>query len=294
MTPGDGCAGQVAAAWRRAAAARLRAERAEESAERYEAYALESGHAPNADLAAALRRSAACHRSSAELQEAFARRMAKWAQGRGEPPRFMAGVAEACGADSAALILVDARNSQLAVAASGEPARAAQDLEFVLGEGPSRDATTHRSLVVATGDAIETRWPCYGPALTALGVREVAAAPLDTAASARCLGALAVFDPPPGLVGSRAFDELVGALTRLVLRDPDADPELYGGTDHRDSVQQAAGMVSVHVGCRVDDALALIKARAFSRGMPLEALTRAIVAGDLTFAPEGFAPEGPS
>ncbi|MVO88920.1 GAF domain-containing protein [Streptomyces sp. p1417] len=287
MTPGDGNAGQVAAAWRRAAAARARAERAEKSAQRYEAWAAETGHTPHVDLAAALRRSAACHRSSADLQEAFARRVAAWGQGPGERPRFMSGVAEVCGAESVALTLVDARNSQLAVAASGEPARAAQDLEFMLGEGPSRDATTHRGLVFASGEAIETRWPCFGPALTALGVREVAAAPLDTAASSRCLGALAVFDPRPGLVGSRAFDDVVGALTRLVLCDPDADPELYGGTDHRDSVQQAAGMVSVHVGCRVDDALALIKARAFTRGVPLDALSRAIVAGDLTFTREG-------
>ncbi|MFH8794014.1 hypothetical protein [Streptomyces sp. NPDC017941] len=158
----------------------------------------------------------------------------------------MAGVAEACGAKSAVLVLVDARNKQLAVADSGELARAAQDLEFVLGEGPSRDAATRHGPVGATGDAIVARWASCGPAVTALGIRAVAAAPLDTGASARCFGALAVFDP-----------------------------------------RQAAGMVSAHVGCRVDGALALIRARVFSRGMPVEALVRAIVAGDLTLTPKG-------
>ncbi|MFH8991869.1 hypothetical protein [Streptomyces sp. NPDC017940] len=155
-----------------------------ESAERYEAYLIESARAPHADLAAVLRRPAVCHRSS-DLQEAFAGRVAKWVRGCGEPPRFMAGVAEACGAKSAVLVLVDARNKQLAVADSGELARAAQDLEFVLGEGPSRDGATRHGPVGATGDAIVARWPCYGPAVIALSVRKVAAAPLDTGASAR-------------------------------------------------------------------------------------------------------------
>lgn len=286
MTRGDGYAEQAAAAYGRAAAARERAVNAEEAALRHDAWALEPGQALHTETAAALRKSAGCHRSSAELQEAFARRMSRWADGHGAVrPRFMTGVAEACGTRSAALTLVDACNSQLAVAASNEPARAAQELEFILGEGPTRDAVTHRGPVLAAGSVIEERWPCYGPALIALGIHEVAAVPLDS--SPHRLGALAVFDPRPGLIGTRAFAEMVEALTRLVLLDPDADPDLYGGTDHRDVVQQAAGMVSVHVDCRVDDALALIKARAFTLAVPLESLARSIVSGDLKLTPEG-------
>ncbi|EPH42777.1 GAF domain-containing protein [Streptomyces aurantiacus] len=285
MTSGDGYADQAAAAWKRAAAARERAARAEDSALRHDAWAQAPGQELHEDMAAALRRTAACHRSSAQLQEAFARRAGRWAQGGGTPPRFMTGVAEACGTRSAALTLVDTAQSQLAVAASDELAGTAQDLEFMLGEGPTRDATTSRRPVVASRAVIETRWPCCGPALTALGVREVAAVPLSTSDS--CLGALAVFDPRPGLVGTRAFADVVGALTRMVLLDPDADPELYGGTDHRDVVQQAAGMVSVHIGRPVDDALALIKARAFALSVPLETFARGIVAGDLSLTSEG-------
>lgn len=285
MTTGDGSAEQAAAAWRRAARARERARSAEEAAERYEQRAVDSGNDVYAQLALMLRSTASCHRSSARLQEALARSLARWRRGHGTRPKFMTGVAEACGTSSVALTLVDAGHSQLAVAASSEPARAAQDLEFMLGEGPTRDATTGCRTVRASCDTIEQRWPCYGPALTALGIRAVAAVPLDT--TGRCFGALAVFDPRPGLVGSRAFADIVGALTRTVLLDPDADPELYGGIDHRDVVQQAAGMVSVYIGRRVDDALALIKARAFTLGVPLETFARGIVAGDLKLTPEG-------
>lgn len=284
MASADGYAGQAAAAWRRAAAARQRALHADNSAGRYEERARRPGQGFYADTAAALRAAAACHRSSARLQEAFARRMTRWAEGCGVRPRLMTGVAEECGTSSAALTLVDAAHSQLAVAASDEVAEAAQDLEFMLGEGPARDATTSRRPVHAEHAVIEERWPCCGPGLTALGVREVTAVPLFSADS--CLGALAVFDPRPGLVGSQALADVVGALTRIVLLDPDADPELYGGTDHRDVVQQAAGMVSVHVGRPVDDALALVKAHAFARGVPLVELARGIVSGDIRLALE--------
>ncbi|MEW2525509.1 GAF and ANTAR domain-containing protein [Streptomyces sp. NPDC047071] len=283
MTSGEGSVDQALTAWRRAASARMRAARAEEAAARHEILAATTGREIHQDMAAALYATAGCHRSSAKLQEAFARRMTGWEQGAGPRPRFMSGVAEACGTSSAALTLVDGHQRQLAVAASDKPARAAQDLEFVLSEGPTKDATRCRNLIFASHQAIETRWPCYGPALTALGIREVAAVPLDS--SERCLGALAVFDPRPGLVGTRMFREIAEALARTVLFDPDADPELYGGTDHRDVVQQAAGMLSVHVGCPVEDALALIKARAYSGGESLEALAGKIVAGDLKITP---------
>ncbi|MCI3931834.1 GAF and ANTAR domain-containing protein [Streptomyces sp. AN091965] len=285
MTPGDGSVSQAMAAWRRAASARERAVRAEEAAARHERWAAATGRELHLDIAAALYSAAGCHRSSARLQESFARRMTWWEQGHGARPRFMSGVAEACGTSSAALTLVDGRQRQLAVAASDRPARAAQDLEFMLSEGPTKDATRSRNLVFASREAIEARWPCYGPALTALGIHEVAAVPLDS--SDRCLGALAVFDPRPGLVGTRTFTEIVGALARTVLLDPDADPELYGGIDHRDVVQQAAGMLSVHLGCHVEDALALIKARAFSDAESLETLAGQIVAGDLKITPRG-------
>ncbi|MFD9904426.1 ANTAR domain-containing protein [Streptomyces sp. NPDC059063] len=285
MTTGEGSVGQAAEAWRRAARARERARQAAEAAGRFERQAAESGRAEYFQIAALLHSTAGCHRSSARLQEAFAHHLTGWMQGRGERPRFMTGVAEACGTTSAALTLVDADHSQLAVAASNEPARAAQDLEFMLGEGPTRDATAGSRLVSASYAGIEQRWPCYGPALTALGIREVAAMPLD--ASDRCFGALAVFDPRPGLVGTQAFAEIVGALTRTVLLDPDADPELYGGIDHRDLVQQAAGVVSVHMSCSADDALAVVKARAFSRGVSLEWLARRILSGEIRLSSGG-------
>ena len=266
----------AALARRRAAHALERAERAEAAAERHELLAERTGRAVYAQIAATHRRTAACHRSSAALQEAFARRTAEWA-GQGTRPRFMTGVAEACGTSSAALTLVDSGHNQLAVAVSDEQSRAAQDLEYMLGEGPARDATSGRSPVQVSGRAIETRWPGYGPALTSLGVTSVTAVPLR--AQDHCIGALAVFDPHPALAGFTGLTDVAAALTRIVLLGPDADPDLYGGTDIRATVQQAAGMLSAQIGCTVSDALALIKARAFTGEVSTEVIARRILRG---------------
>lgn len=278
-------------AQRRAAQALDRAARAEAVAERHELLlgtVPESGEPESgepddelhAQVAARHRRTAACHRSSARLQEAFARRAAEWAVGQGKRPRFMTGVAEACGADSAALTLVDSGHNQLAVAVSDEPSRAAQDLEYVLGEGPSRDAAAGLGPLRVTGPEIERRWPGYGPALISLGITSVAAVPLKTA-HARCIGSLAVFGPPPGRAEPDRLVDVAEALTRIVVLGPDADPELYGGTDHRDLVQQASGVLSARIGCSVGDALALIKARAFTAETSTESVARLILHGEL-------------
>lgn len=268
--------GLAAVALRRAARALERAERADAAAERHERLAERTGRELYAQIAATHRRTAACHRCSAALHEAFARRTTEWA-GQGAQPRFMTGVAEACGSSSAALTLVDSRHNQLSVAVSDEQSRAAQDLEYVLGEGPSRDATSGRRPVQVAGRAIETRWPGYGPAVTSLGITAVTAVPLQTQDS--CIGALAVFDPHPALTGSAGLADIAAALTRIVLLGPDADPDLYGGTDLRVTVQQAAGMLSARIGCTVGDALALIKARAFTEEVSTEVIARRILNG---------------
>lgn len=273
---------QAELARRRAVRARQRAEHAAACAEQQEILAASVSGQLHTDLANAYRRTAECHLSSARLQESYAERMAAWGGEELSRPRFMTGVAEACGTSSAALTLMGADHGQLSVASSDETSRAAQDLEFVLGEGPAHDASVSHRPVSAAGQVIERRWPAYGPALTALGIRAVATAPLQ--ADDHCIGALAVFDPGGGLAHSGALTVIADALTRIVLLGPDADPELYDGADHRDRVQQAAGMLSVQAGCPVQDALAMIKARAYADGQSPDAIARQVLGGTLKLA----------
>ncbi|WP_320779064.1 GAF domain-containing protein [Streptomyces sp. CRN 30] len=277
MSRGENPASVAAAAWRRAAGARERARRAEEAAEKQESLAARSGRDVHLRMAATHRRMAAIHLSSAELQQSYARRMTAWSRMWNPRPLFMTGVAEACDADSAALTLVGRDHAQLAFAASDDTSRAAQEFEFILEEGPVRDATTcHGPVLAADPGAIERRWPGYGPELTGLGLTGVLAVPLES--TGLCIGALTLYDPKPGPKGYRTCADIAEALTQTVLLGPDPDPELYGGTDHRDTVHQAAGAHAVRSGLPVNDALALIKGRAFTLGLSTEAVALRVLA----------------
>ncbi|MFF4499396.1 ANTAR domain-containing protein [Streptomyces sp. NPDC001401] len=284
MATGGGSSDPTASAERRAAAARARSAHETSSADQHEALAkgaaTEVGRDVHLRMAAVHRSTAACHTAAARLHEDYAIRLAGWAGATNTPrPLFMTGVAAACGTRSAALTLVGATFDQLSLAASDEPSRAAQELEFLLGEGPARDATSQARAVTAVGSALTDRWPGYGPAVTELGIDEVTAVPLSM--SGTCVGALTIFDPAPRLAGSDTFAEVADVLTRTMILNPEGDPELYGGTDLRAMVHQAAGMVSVQLDCPVADALELIKARAFTEGTSAHAVAERILRGEL-------------
>ncbi|NGN66668.1 ANTAR domain-containing protein [Streptomyces sp. A7024] len=261
---------------RRASDARRRALQDLKAAARNEALADGPGGELRASAAAMLRRSAARHAAAAHLQEAHARRLATWMGRPGDRPRFMSGVADLFGTRSATLTVVGSDLDQLASAASDSTAKAAQELEFALGSGPAADATSGGLLVQGTGAELERRWPGYGAGLAELGVGTVVAVPLLS--TTQCLGALTVFDPQP--YGDRprpvSYDEMAAVLTRMLL-GPDAEPELHLGMDLQEVVHQATGMVSVQCGCGVDDALSLIKARAFALGETTTAVAAQIV-----------------
>ncbi|MCI3240315.1 ANTAR domain-containing protein [Streptomyces spinosisporus] len=284
MATGGAASDLIASAERKAALARARAAHETASAERHELLAgqarTEALKNMHLRIAGVHRATAACHLTAARLQDDYVDRLTGWAHQRGTPkPLFMSGVAAACGTGSASVTLVGASLEQLALAASDEPSRAAQELEFLLGEGPSRDATSEARPVTAAGAALRERWPGYGSALADLGIDAVAAVPLSL--SGRCVGALAVFDPVQGVADADTFGEVAEALTRSMLLSPDGDPGLYGAIDAYAQVHQAAGMLSEHLGCPVGDALELIKARAFAESDSAHSVAERIIRGEL-------------
>ncbi|MFI9833989.1 ANTAR domain-containing protein [Streptomyces sp. NPDC051913] len=268
----------------RAAVARARAADASSTAERHTVLAGQAATEVLRDvhtrIAARHESTASCQLTVARLLDVYGGRLSTWVSERDTPqPVFMTGVAEACGTDSAALTLAGPAFDQLALAASDERACAAQELEFLLGEGPARDATRQRRPVAASGPMMGILWPGYGPALAELGTAEVAAVPLTV--SDVCVGALAVFDPAPGVIGSAAFAGLAEALTGSMILSPDGEPGLYGGLDVRATVHQAAGMLAVQLACPTADALELIRAHAFTEGASAQSVAARILRGGL-------------
>lgn len=240
-------------------------------------------------MAALHRRMEERHRASAALHELHLARMEAWLNGeRGKvQPAFMSAVAAAIGVDSATATVRGRRPAAVLAASSDGTARAAHDLEVVLGEGPAVAAVARRALVRADGPSLAGRWPLYGPAVAELGVRAVIAVPLQLAAA--CVGALCVYGRDPVIRDevAAAAGRVADALTHTVLLAPDdpgsggySGPHLFSEADYQAVVHQAAGMVSVRCGCGIDDAEDLLSARAFADGRPVEDVARSVLRGE--------------
>jgi len=288
----DDVRAQIARLGRRSAEARRRASYAEATAARLEEQAaLPSASVPVSQawlrVAALQRQVQARHLAAARLQDQYADRLRAWLKRDGEPeqqPVFADAVAAAIGMPSAAVILLGARHGEAVIAASDGTARAAYDLEFVLGEGPAQLAVARGQAVQASGTALSDRWLLYGPAVARLGVQAVIAVPLQPPAR---LGALCAYDSQPAVSreAMTAADMIADALPLTMLQAAherqigDGVPALplISEADVPAVVHQAAGMVSQQCGCGITDAFALLRARAFSAGRPAEEIAAEVV-----------------
>jgi hypothetical protein len=238
--------------------------------------------------AATHRRAEACHRAAARLHERHAARLQAQlykAEATMLRPGFAAATAAAVlGVPSATIILLDGQRAISVLAASDATARAAHNLETMLGEGPVHALTGRSTPIRVAGPALCDRWPRYGPAVTELGVQAVLAVPLPPAGS---LGALCAYTPQPAITdnAAAAAGRIAAALARALATVPpyqryskgDSALLRFGLTDDHAVVHQAAGMVSAHCHCGIDDALALLRARAFADSQPVEQVALAVV-----------------
>jgi hypothetical protein len=292
----DDVRAQIARLGRRSAEARRRAAYAQASAARFEEQAaLPSVPAPVSQAclrtAALQRQVQARHLAAARLQDEYAERLRAWLKREGEPerqPAFIDAVAAAIGMPSATVILLGAQRGEAVIAASDATARAAYDLEFVLGEGPAHLAVVRGQAVQVAGTALGDRWPQYGPAVARLGVQAVIAVPLRPPVR---LGAMCAYDSQPS-IGAQAAAAVgvIADVLPLALSQAEDDRQLGDGVpalplfseaDVPTVVHQAAGMVSQQCRCGITDALALLRARAFSAGRPAEEIAVGILRGEL-------------
>jgi hypothetical protein len=247
----------------------------------------------NARLAALHRRIEERHLASAQLHSLVAARLDRSADPSDGAlrPVFLAAVASVLGASSALAVLHGQQHGAAVVGASDRIARAAHDLELVMAEGPTLEATRTGMPVKAAGAALADRWPQYGTAVTELGVHAVVAAPLGLPGAR--IGALCALgrEPEIGDEAALAATRVADAFTRLLLQatgrsrfdeDPLAAPP-FDGTGFLAVVHQAAGMVSVHCDCTIRDAQDLLAMRAFAEGVPVADIAGQIVTGQTRF-----------
>jgi hypothetical protein len=171
-----------------------------------------------------------------------------------------------------------------------------EHLQFLLGEGPCRDAYAGTGPVLAEdlrAQVWQQHWPAFAPAAVLAGAQAVFALPLRVEGAR--IGVLDLYrDTAGGLTEQTLADALImaDAVTELLLAETLADrdddnPLLADGRgEHllqRAAVHQATGMVSVQLAVPVEDALARLRAHAYAAGRELDEVAADVLARRLRF-----------
>lgn len=180
------------------------------------------------------------------------------------------------------------------LAATDGPAAAMEDLQQTLGEGPCLNAFHDRRPILEHDLAhAAARWPGFAPAATEAGVAAIFAFPLQVGAIR--LGVLDLYRDTPGPLDSlqlaEALDYAAAATTILLDRQYQTMPdglhrELADAADTHREIHQATGMITVQASVGMDEALLLLRARAYAEERPLRELAQDVVARQVTFHPE--------
>jgi hypothetical protein len=194
--------------------------------------------------------------------------------------------------DGASISVLTATEARETLSATDDTAELLEELQFTLNEGPCVEAamTGNPVLVPDVQHTTDTaQWPIFAAAVAERsGVRALFALPLQWGAIN--LGVLDLYRRLPGTLndGQRrdAFSAAdVAALMMLGHRtDPDGDGGWLDSTAaSRAEVHQATGMVLVQLGVTAPDALARLRAYAFTHERLLIDVARDVVARRVTF-----------
>jgi len=193
--------------------------------------------------------------------------------------RLCVGCRNVLGADGASITVDSTSAHRVTVCSTNALAARLEDLQDVTGEGPSLEAFRSGATVVADLGEPGLLWPTFGDAARELA-HDVVLYAIPMRPGDQTLGVISLLRKVPGaltesLDAAQLLADMVGA---ALLADPLAigDYGEAGTWSERDSVHQATGMVVAQLGITPEDALALLKAHAFSTSSSLAA-----VAGDV-------------
>lgn len=202
-------------------------------------------------------------------------------------------LAEACrlilAVSGAAITVENTTMERMTLCATDDDAARLEDLQEVLGEGPSHDAFTSATAVITALDDTEGRWPEFtAAARRAMGEVSVHAMPMRP--GGEVIGVLSLYRVPgpsytQPLEGAQFLADAVGAalLSETPLADPPGDD---GPWATRAEIHQATGMVTAQLGLHPEDALAILRAHAFAHDTSLADIARQVVTRRLDFGKE--------
>ncbi|MGB7818599.1 MAG: ANTAR domain-containing protein [Ornithinibacter sp.] len=200
--------------------------------------------------------------------------------------RFCRAASTTLGCDGAAITVAYTRPERVTLCASDDTARIIEEALELMGQGPGADAFSSGAYLRLDvgGAGVDPRWPL----LEDSGLSEVApvtvhAVPLG---DPPVIGVLTLYQHGAG----RDFDvEDAAAVARVLaaalLADGPTHQETGGGAwSARAEVHQATGMVIAQLGVGEDDALALIRAHAYSHDQSVPRSSHDIVNRRVTFS----------
>jgi hypothetical protein len=178
------------------------------------------------------------------------------------------------------------------VAATDATALELEDLQFMLGEGPCVDAS-NTGRPVLQPDLSRTaplRWPAFAAGAQSAGLAAVFAFPLQVGAIR--LGVLDLYRTTVGVLSSEELADALSftdAATTLLLHAQARDSrwrlplDSLTVLDDRAEVHQATGVVSVHAEVTLQEALLLLRARAYAEQRPIGELAKDVLNGRVDF-----------
>lgn len=183
--------------------------------------------------------------------------------------------------------------------ASDSRARGLDDLQVVLGEGPSVSAVAEGGPVMVHDVAEHWRqgWVAFNGAAAQIGVRSICAFPLQIGAVR--LGVLTLHGSEPAILDTAQLgqqlalcDDLSVALLVADAGSGDWSSVLDAGLERPQAITaQATGMVMVQLGGTIAEATARLCAHAFTEGLSLEDVSRLVVERVVRFEPDKFYPD---
>ena len=177
------------------------------------------------------------------------------------------------------------------VGASDATAARIDEIQIDLGEGPAWTALRTRRPVLTPDVQREGggEWPLARQALRTLNIGALFAFPLYVGELS--VGSVDLYSRSARPLSLQAVDDatvLAEATSRHILRraldDIDsAEDGIAEGPHSRREMHQASGMIAAQLGIDVDDALLVLRGRAFSSGRSVAEVSTDVVARRLTF-----------
>jgi ANTAR domain len=193
------------------------------------------------------------------------------------------------GMDGGSLTLAYADEQRVTLCATDEWSAQLEDLQEVIGEGPSYDAYRDRTIQTLLVDGgVGLRWPLLSEGIK-LGLGRCAVYAIPIKPGPETMGVATFYQREPSDL-SIAADEaqlLIDAVGVALVKDPDIlDDDSMAKAESWNSrarVHQATGMVMAQLGITPEDGIALLRAHAYAHQLSLVAISDDVIARRLDF-----------